>query len=183
MTTHLSQILYKYAGQLIGQDDVQSLLDNLSETAPNLVQSVVPKLVPLHQLTGVLRALLEERVPISDLRRILENLASLAGRNLNIIDTAEMLRPELAGLLIQQVSPLNQPLPVITLGSELEHMLITMARQSGEEGLVIDNTLAQQLLRKISDTNDSLAAKGRQPVVVVSPAIRKEFSKINTSTY
>ena len=119
MTTHLSQILYKYAGQLIGQDDVQSLLDNLSETAPNLVQSVVPKLVPLHQLTGVLRALLEERVPISDLRRILENLASLAGRNLNIIDTAEMLRPELAGLLIQQVSPLNQPLPVITLGSEL----------------------------------------------------------------
>ena len=46
MTTHLSQILYKYAGQLIGQDDVQSLLDNLSDTAPNLVQSVVPKLVP-----------------------------------------------------------------------------------------------------------------------------------------
>ena len=69
MTTHLSQILYKYAGQLIGQDDVQSLLDNLSETAPNLVQSVVPKLVPLHQLTGVLRILLEERVPISDLKK------------------------------------------------------------------------------------------------------------------
>ena len=178
MTTHLSQILYKYAGQLVGQDDIQMLLDNLSETAPNLVQSVVPKLVPLHQLTGILRALLEERVPISDLRRILENLASLAGRNLSIIDTAEMLRPELAGLLIQQVAPLNQPLPVITLGSELEHMLITMARQSGEEGLVIDNALAQQLLRKISDTNDALAAKGRQAVIVVSPAIRKEFSKI-----
>ena len=178
MTTHLSQILYKYAGQLVGQDDIQMLLDNLSETAPNLVQSVVPKLVPLHQLTGILRALLEERVPISDLRRILENLATLAGRNLSIIDTAEMLRPELAGLLIQQVAPLNQPLPVITLGSELEHMLITMARQSGEEGLVIDNALAQQLLRKISDTNDALAAKGRQAVIVVSPAIRKEFSKI-----
>ena len=70
------------------------LLDNLSETAPSLVQSVVPKLVPLHQLTGILRALLEERVPISDLRRILENLATLAGRNLSIIDTAEMLRVE-----------------------------------------------------------------------------------------
>ena len=178
LTTHLSQLLYKYAGQLVGQDDVQMLLDNLSETAPNLVQSVVPKLVPLHQLTGILRALLEERVPVSDLRRILENLATLAGRNLSIIDTAEMLRPELAGLLIQQVAPLNQPLPVITLGSELEHMLITMARQSGEEGLVIDNTLAQQLLRKIADTNDALAAKGRQAVIVVSPAIRKEFSKI-----
>ena len=67
---------------------------------------------------------------------------------------------------------------MITLGSELEHMLITMTRQSGEEGLVIDNTLAQQLLRKISDTNDSLAAKGRQLLLWSLPAIRKEFSKI-----
>ncbi|GIS14913.1 MAG: hypothetical protein CM15mP117_03450 [Alphaproteobacteria bacterium] len=39
---------------------MQSLLDNLSDTAPNLVQSVVPKLVPLHQLTGILRILLDE---------------------------------------------------------------------------------------------------------------------------
>ncbi|GIS14912.1 MAG: hypothetical protein CM15mP117_03440 [Alphaproteobacteria bacterium] len=56
----------------------------------------------------------------------MESLASLSGRNLNISDTAEILRPELSGLLTQQVSPLNQPLPVITLSSELEHMLITM---------------------------------------------------------
>ena len=55
---------------------------------------------------------------------------------------------------------------------------MALSRDGSREGLVIDNTLAQQLLRKISDTNDSLAAKGRQAVVVVSPAIRKEFSKI-----
>ena len=41
--THLSSLVYKYAGELIGQDDVQSLLDNLSQTNPNLVESVVPK--------------------------------------------------------------------------------------------------------------------------------------------
>ena len=64
LATHLSQILNKFAGQLIGQDDVQILLDNLSKTAPNLVESVVPKLVPLHNLTGILRELLSERVPI-----------------------------------------------------------------------------------------------------------------------
>ena len=65
LATHLSQILNKFAGQLIGQDDVQILLDNLSKSAPNLVESVVPKLVPLHNLTGILRELLSERVPIS----------------------------------------------------------------------------------------------------------------------
>ena len=160
MATHLSQVLHKYASQLIGQDDVQSLLDNLGQTAPHLVESVVPKLVPLHSLTAVLRVLLEEGVPISDLRSILEDLPSHAARNLSAIDTAEALRPRLAPLLIQQIAPLNQPLPVMTLDTELEHMLITMVRQSGEEGLILDNSLAEQLLRKISETSEQVSARG-----------------------
>jgi flagellar biosynthesis protein FlhA len=176
MATHLSQILHKFASQLIGQDDVQGLLDNLSQAAPNLVESVVPKLVPLHTLTGILRLLLEERVPISDLRRILESLPGLASRNLGLADTAEALRPALAGLLIQQVAPLNQPLPVMTLESDLEHMLISMVRQSGDDGLVIDNSLAEQLLTKIVQTNEQISAEGKQAVMVVSPAIRRLFS-------
>ena len=178
LATHLSQILNRFAGQLIGQDDVQVLLDNLSKTAPNLVESVVPKLVPLHNLTGILRELLSEKVPVSDLRSILETLASISGRNLSIVDTAEALRPTLAGLLIQQISPLNQPLPVITLDAELEQMLIKMARQSGEEGLVLDNELAQKLLTKIAETTQKLSNEGKTAALVVSPAIRRQFSGI-----
>ena len=178
MATHLSQVLHKYASQLIGQDDVQNLLDNLSQTAPHLVESVVPKLVPLHSLTAVLRVLLEEGVPISDLRSILEDLPPLATRNLGAIDTAEALRPRLAPLLIQQIAPLNQPLPVMTLDTELEHMLITMVRQSGEEGLILDNSLAEQLLKKISETSEKVSAKGDQAVMVVSPAIRRQFAQL-----
>ena len=115
--------------------------------------------MPLHNLTGVLRELLSERVPISDLRIILESLASLVGKNLSIIDTAEAIRPSLAGLLIQQVAPLNKPLPVITFNSELEHMLIKMAKQNGEEGLVLDNQLATKLISNISDLNQKLTSK------------------------
>jgi flagellar biosynthesis protein FlhA len=178
MATHLSQILQKYASQLVGQDDVQGLLDNLAQSAPHLVESVVPKLVPLHNLTAILRVLLDERVPISDLRSILENLPPLAARNLSAMETAEALRPGLAPLLIQQIAPLNQALPVITLDSDLEHMLITMVRQSGEEGLILDNNLAEQLLRKISESSEALNAQGRQAVMVVSPAIRRQFSQL-----
>ena len=178
MATHLSQVLHKYASQLIGQDDVQGLLDNLGQTAPHLVESVVPKLVPLHSLTAILRVLLEEGVPISDLRSILEDLPPLAARNLGAIDTAEALRPRLAPLLIQQIAPLNQPLPVMTLDTELEHMLITMVRQSGEEGLILDNSLAEQLLRKISETSEKVSARGDQAVMVVSPAIRRQFAQL-----
>ena len=178
MATHLSQVVYKHAGELIGQDDVQELLDNLAQTSPNLVQSVVPKLVPLHTLTGILRELLNERVPISDLKRILEVLPSLLAKNLSIVETAEAIRPALAGLLIQQVAPLNEALPIITFDSELEHMLITMSRQSGEEGLVLDSTLAKKLLQSISETSQKFSADGKQAVLVVSPEIRRQLSHI-----
>ena len=178
LATHLSQIFYKHSGKLIGQDDVQTLLDNLSQTAPSLVESLVPKLVPLHSLTGVLRELLSERVPISDLRIILESLAGLVGKNLSVIETAEAIRPSLAGLLIQQVAPLNKPLPVITFNSELEHMLIKMAKQNGEEGLVLDNELATKLISNISDLNQKLVSEGNSAVLVVSPNIRRQISGI-----
>ena len=178
LATHLSQIFYKHSGKLIGQDDVQTLLDNLSQTAPSLVESLIPKLVPLHNLTGVLRELLSERVPISDLRIILESLAGLVGKNLSVIDTAEAIRPSLAGLLIQQVAPLNKALPVITFNSELEHMLIKMAKQNGEEGLVLDNELATKLISNISDLNQKLVSEGNAAVLVVSPNIRRQISGI-----
>ena len=178
LATHLSQIFYKHSGKLIGQDDVQTLLDNLSQTAPSLVESLVPKLVPLHNLTGVLRELLSERVPISDLRIILESLAGLVGKNLSVIETAEAIRPFLSGLLIQQVAPLNKPLPVITFNSELEHMLIKMAKQNGDEGLVLDNDLATKLISNISDLNQKLVSEGNTAVLVVSPNIRRQISGI-----
>ena len=77
IATHLNQILSKQAADLLGQDDVQALLDNLSKTSPQLVSSTVPKLVPLNILTSILKLLLIENMPISDLKRILEVLASL----------------------------------------------------------------------------------------------------------
>ena len=178
LTTHVSQIITKYAGELLGQDDVQALLDNLSNSAPSLVQSVVPKLIPLHSLTGILRELLAERMPISDLRRILETLANLAGKNLSVDESAEALRPGLAGLLVQQIAPLSQPLPVITLSSELEHMLIQMVRQSGDAGLMLDNALAEKMIKSINSASERVSAEGRQAVMVVSPAIRKQLSSI-----
>ncbi len=178
LATHLSQVFYKHSGKLIGQDDVQTLLDNLSQTAPSLVESLVPKLVPLHNLTGVLRELLSERVPISDLRIILESLAGLVGKNLSVIETAEAIRPNLAGLLIQQVAPLNKALPVITFNSELEHMLIKMAKQNGDEGLVLDNELATKLISNISELNQKLVSEGNTAVLVVSPNIRRQIAGI-----
>ena len=176
LATHLSQILHKHASELIGQDDVQELLDNLSSVVPQLVQSVVPKLMPLHNLTAVLRHILRERIPISDLRLILELLSEMASRNLGIAETAEALRPHLVGLLIQQSTPLNQPLSVVTLDSDFEHLLINSAKQSEGEQLMLDSTLAERLVQSLVKLNEEQTEAGKKAFLVVSPQIRRKFS-------
>ena len=176
LATHLSQVLYKHAGELIGQDEVQELLDNLAKTAPSLVQSVVPKLMPLHNITAIVRNLLKERIPISDMRRILEVLSEMAGRNLGVAELSEALRPYLVELLIQQSVPLSQPIPVITIDSDFEHLLINTARQSDSEQLMLDGALAQRLVKNLTTTNEEQIAKGQKPHLVVAPVIRRKLS-------
>jgi flagellar biosynthesis protein FlhA len=176
IATHLSQVLYKHAADLIGPDDVQVLLTNLERLSPTLVQAVVPKLIPLHTLTAVLRVLLSERIPVSDLRRVLEGLADLAGRNLSTQDMAEALRPALAPLLIQQIAPLNQPLPLVTLAPEFEQLLMRSRQQNGAGPLMIDMGLAQSMLQRLSALSEDLAGQGRQPIVVVSAQLRRPFA-------
>ena len=84
----------------------------------------------------------------------------------------------MAGLLIQQLAPLNQTLPVITLSSELEHMIIQMTRQSGEAGLMLDNALVEKLITSVTRASERVSAEGRTAVMVVSPAIRRHLSAI-----
>ena len=176
ISTHLSQLLHKHAADLVGQDDVQELLDRLSEVSPSLVKSIVPKLIPLHVLTIVLRRLLSERIPISDFRRVLEGLSNLAGPNMGPSEMAEALRPSLAPLLIQQVAPLGTVLPLMTLAPELEQLMLSTVRQGGEDGLILEGGLTQELIRSINDTSEKLSAEGRPSIMVVAPQIRRVFS-------
>ena len=174
--THLNQILTKYAGELISQDDVQFLLDNLAKTSPQLVQSVVPKLVPLHHLTIILRNLLVERVPINDLKKILEALSNLAEKKMNPDELSEAVRPAITSLLIQRISGINEPLNVSTFNADFEQMLISMAQKSSSEGLLIDPNLAKQIIQSIIDINEKMSAENKTAVVVTSPVVRKDLS-------
>ena len=174
IATHLSQMLYQHAANLIGPDDVQGLLDRLAEVSPTLVESVVPKPVPLHTVTSVMRHLLSERIPVSDLRRILEGLADVASRLQDPQDMAEALRPALTPLLLQQIAPLNQNLPLITLSPDFEELL-TRSYQKGA-GLIVDQGLTQQMLQALNQANEEMLSQGRQPVVIVSNALRRPFA-------
>ena len=178
MTTQLSRMIEIHAHELIGQDEIKQVVDQLSEDSPALVSSVVPKLIPFHNLTAVLKKLLEEQVPITDMRKILEVLAEMSGRNLSIADTAEALRAYLVPLLLQRLVPLKEAIPVVTLEPSFENILINTDRQNQQEDLIIDANLSQTLLRKLSDVVEEQMAQSKTPFLIVSPVIRRKLAKL-----
>jgi len=178
LTTQLTKVIESHAHELIGQDDIKQMVDQLGEESPSLVESVVPKLIPFHNLTAVLKKLLEEQLPITDMRKILEVLSELAGRNLSIPDTAESLRPNLVPLLLQRLVPHKDAIPVVTLEPSFENILINTDRQNQQEELLIDANLSQNLITKLSDVVEEQMALSNTPFLIVSPIIRRKLAKL-----
>ncbi len=178
VATHLNQILIKHAGDLIGQDEVQELLDNLQKTSPKLIDTVIPKIIPLNQLTGVLKILLTESVPIKDLKRVLELLSNINISNLGVSDIAETLRPALIGLLIQKICPLNKPLSVITLSPEMEQIIINALKDQNNNGLMLDPKFTQSMIKAIAKSYEKSSSEGTTPVFLTSPVIRRDLSNL-----
>ena len=178
IATHLNQILSKQAADLLGQDDVQALLDNLSKTSPQLVSSTVPKLVPLNILTSILKLLLIEKMPISDLKRILEVLASLNVKTMSPIELAEAIRPTISSLLIQQIAPLNNALPIITFSAELEQMIVNISKQTGANGLILEGSLIQKIVSGINSVMEKMQTENRKAVMITAPVIRRDLSQM-----
>lgn len=178
LITHLGQILNNYASELLGQDEVQALIDNLEKTYPNLVHTVVPKIMPLHQLTQVLQRLLEEAIPVSDLNLILEEVSTLNVQKMQSTEIAEALRPKLIPLLIQRLIKFKDTLPLVTFAANLEQLILTSVRQNSDEKmLIIDGGLAKKILSGLNDVSESLSAQGKPTFLIVAPQIRRHVSK------
>ena len=178
LTTHLSQIINAYASDLLGQEEVQELLDNLQLSYPNLVDTVVPKVMALNQVTAVMKCILEEGVPISDLRLILESISSMNVQKMDSDDIAERIRPKLVPLLIQKLIKFKDTVPLITFSPELEQMILTTVRQNPDEKmLLIEGTLAKKILSNLNEASEEFNKEGKPVFLIVAPQIRKHVAK------
>ena len=176
VATQINQLLRANAADLLGQDEVQELLDHVSKSAPNLVSGMVPKLISLGVLTQVLRALVSEQISIGDMRRILEALSGAKTREIDdLVDTA---RIALAPIIVQRVCGPKESLSVITLDSALEQIIIQNARTGGRESGMIEPGLGRKLLESFQEQSKILAEKDKTLVVVTSPVLRRELSTL-----
>ncbi len=123
VATHLSHIVQMHAHELLGHEEVQQLLSNLSKTAPKLVEDLVPRVLPLSAVVRVLQGLLAERVPIRNMRAIIETLAEHAPRTPDPAALQSHVRAALGRQIVQEIAGIAGELPVITLDPELERLL------------------------------------------------------------
>ncbi len=177
LITHVGQILMNSAGELLGQDEVQALLDDLEISQPNLVQTVVPKIIPLHQLTKILQNLLKEAVPISDLHVVISELSAINVQKMSNDDISEAIRPKLVPLLIQRLTKFKETLPLLTLAPELEQLILTSVRQNPDEKmLLLDGSLAKNILSNINEASEALSKDNRAVFLIVAPQIRRHVA-------
>jgi flagellar biosynthesis protein FlhA len=181
IATHLSFIVQTHAHEILGHEEVQQMLNTLAKTAPKLVEDLVPKVLPLSSIVRVLQGLLAERVPIRNVRAIVETLAENASRTQDPTILLGQVRIALGRQITQDIAGLANELPVITLEPELERLLqSSLGNNAANPG--IEPGLAERLQQSVADAARRQEATGEPAVLLVPPQLRPTLARFVRSS-
>ncbi|NVJ49520.1 MAG: flagellar biosynthesis protein FlhA [Gammaproteobacteria bacterium] len=176
VATHLSQLVQTHASELLGHEEVEHLLSKLAKSAPKLVESLVPDLLPLGVVVKVLQNLLLEQVPIRDMRTIAETLAEYGSRSQDPVMLTAAVRIALNRLIIQNINGLDAELPVITLDPNLEQILHQSLQSSVDDNVNIEPGLAEKLQQSLKQAAEQQEAAGKAAILLTSPGLRSSLA-------
>ncbi len=180
VATHLSHIVQMHAHELLGHEEVQHLLNTLQKSAPKLVEDLVPRVMPLSSVVRVLQGLLGERVPIKNIRTIVETLAEHAPRTPDPVALQNQVRIALGRQIVQDIAGIGGELPVITLEPDLERLLtnsIGGASQNGAASPGLEPGLAERLQQRLAESAQRQELSGEPAVLLVAPQIRSTLAR------
>ena len=177
IATHLTEIIRTYSYELIGRQEIQSMLNNFAKRYPKVVEELVPGLLPLGIVVKVLQNLLKERVPVRDLLTILEALADYAPSTKDPEILTEYVRANLARTITKQYQAQNN-LPVITLEPSLEEKISSAVRQVPQGmHISLEPRMAHGIINRLRSVMENANKKGIYPVLLTSPAIRSPLRR------
>jgi flagellar biosynthesis protein FlhA len=178
IATHLTEMIKKHAHELMGRQEVQTLLDNVKQNYPVIIEELIPKLMTVGEVQKVLANLLKEGVSIRDMVTILETLADYAPITHDTDMLTEYVRQAL-GRAISKKYFTNGSSNVITLDPKLEQAIMD-SLQKGETGsyLALEPGLMNTILANLSKQVQKLIQLGQQPIVLASPVVRLHFKRI-----
>ena len=179
MTTHLTEVLRKYASELLGRQDVQTLLDNLGTRYPKVVEELVPKQLTLGGVQKVLQNLLQEHVSIKDMLTIVETLADYSPVSKDPDLLTEYVRHKLSRSILAPHLSEDGTLNLITLAPEVENLLLK-ALQKTDHGvyLSLDPKVTEPIIRSVKKQTEKAMINNIQPIIMTSPVIRRHFRKL-----
>ena len=178
VATHLNQVLHKHAHELLGHEEVQQLLQLLAKGSPKLAEELVPGVVSLSTLLKVLQSLLQEQVPVRDIRSIAEAISNVKSQ-----DPAAMVaavRVALSRSIVQGIVGLEPELPVITLEPRLEQILLNSLQKAGqgsEDGILLEPSMAEKLQRSLVDAAQRQEMLGKPAILLVAGPVRAMLSR------
>ena len=184
IATHLTEIIRQYISELLTRQDVQSLVDNLKETNPSLVEELVPKLLGLGEIQKVLQNLLKEGISIRDLLTIFETLADYATTTRDTDILTEYVRQSLKRAISGKFFPANETSSVVTLDPKLEQEIMASVKQT-EQGayLTLDPAKTKEIMASVGTEVKKLEDLGKMPIVITSPIVRAYFKKLTEDYY
>lgn len=174
VATHLTEIVKRYASDILTRQDVQRLLDTVKEEAPAVVDELVPGLLSVGEIQRVLQNLLAERVSIRDMIPILEALANHGRATKDPDLLTEHARFSVARSICMPLRSPQGMLPALTLAAELEQIMSeSVARTDQGLTLTLEPQIAQQIVNNIAQKVEETAGKGyHQPILLCSSKIR-----------
>ncbi|WP_337023156.1 MULTISPECIES: flagellar biosynthesis protein FlhA [unclassified Pantoea] len=173
VATHLNHLISTHTEELFGRQEAQQLLDQLSKHAPKLVEDLIPAVISLTLLHKVLQNLLAERVPIRDMRTIIDTLAEFATASSDADELTARVRARLARAITQQWFPGEEDIQVIGLDVSLEQLLV----QATQSGSAIEPGIAESLMKQTEQALMHQEGLGAPPVLLVNPALRLMLSR------
>ena len=179
MATHLTEVLRKHLAELLGRQEVQGLLDNLSRSYPKAVEELVPNLLSLGGVQKVLQNLLRERISIRDMLTIVESLADYAPLTKDPELLTEYVRHKLSRSIISPYVDEDGVLKLITMAQDVDDIL-AKGIQKTEHGsyFSIDPKVADPIIASIKEEAEKAMAKNIQPILLTSPTLRRHLKQL-----
>jgi flagellar biosynthesis protein FlhA len=176
IATHLSHLIQSHAHELFGHEEAEQLMKTLAKTSPKLVDELIPKVLPLATVVRVMQGLLAERVPIRNVRAIVEALAEAGPRTQDTQQLIAQVRVALGRQIVQDIVGLAEELPVITLEPDLERLLSNgLANPAASPGL--EPGLADRLQRGLQEAAARQERGGEPAVLLTPPALRAALAR------
>lgn len=184
VATHLTELLRSHSHELLGRQEVQSLVDNIKATNPVVIDELIPNLATVGEVQKILQNLLRERVSIRDLITILETIADYIKVTKDIDVLTEHVRQAQARNICKNFITKDKKMPVIVLDPRIEQ-LITEGVQQTEQGsyIAIEPADVQKLNKSLLEQIEKASSLGYQPIVLTSPAVRLYFKRLSERNF